>query len=177
MTTPLAATDFSTVLARIASTAPSPGGGAAGALAVALGVACGTKAIRVSLKYQPENLALRDAADSLQTLSAAVLALADADGIAFEQLLDAYQLPKATAHEQQARRQAIAEAAARAAQVGESIDAHAQHAAALLARVQDAIHSNIRSDLAAAQHLLAANRAIQQQNIAENLAIASKFRS
>jgi methenyltetrahydrofolate cyclohydrolase len=177
VTTSLANTVFTEVLARIAAAAPSPGGGAAGALAVALGIACGTKAIRVSLKHQPRNLALRDVADSLQTLSAAVTALADADGIAFEQLLGAYQLPKTTLQEQQARRQAIGDAAARAAQVGQSINDHAQRAAALLETVQDAIHSNIRSDLTAAQHLLVANQSIQQQNIAENLAIASKFRS
>jgi len=180
-TTPLARLEFTQLLARIAAPAPAPGGGATGALAVALGIACGTKAIHVSLKHHvesaPENAQLRDAAESLQAVSTAVLALADADGIAFERLLEAYKLPKTTPQEQQARRSAIADAAGQAAQVGQAINEHAQRATHLLDTVQDAIHANILSDFAAAQKLFAANQSIQQQNIAENLAIQSRFRS
>jgi formiminotetrahydrofolate cyclodeaminase len=175
--TALANCAFTEVLSKIASTAPSPGGGAAGALAVALGIACGTKAVRVSARHRPQSTALAETADALQALSTAVLELADADGSAFQQLLDAYKLPKTTPEEQQARRATIAATAARAAEVGRTINDHALQAAAILETVREEIHTNIVSDFTAAQNLFAANQAIQQKNIEENLAIERSFRS
>jgi formiminotetrahydrofolate cyclodeaminase len=131
----------------------------------------------VSAKHRPQSTALPAVAAALQALSTAVLELADADGSAFEQLLDAYKLPKSTPEEQQARRASIAATAARAAEVGQLIHAHAQRAATLLDTVTAEIHANIVSDFTAAQSLFAANQAIQQKNIEENLAIALRFRS
>jgi len=176
-TTRLASRNFTQVLDQIASTVPSPGSGAAGALAVALGIACGTKAVRVSAKHQPQSTALPEAAEALQTLRAAVLELADADGTAFEQLLAAYKLPTATPEAQQARRESIATAAARAADVGEAIIDHARRAADILAAVKDQIQINVASDFNAAQSLFTANQAVQQSNIDENRAIERRFRS
>ena len=175
ITTRLASSHFTEVLEQIGSTAPAPGGGAAGALVVALGIACGTKAVRVSAKHKPLSTALPEAVAALQTLSTAVLELADADGSAFVQLLDAYKLPKTSSEEQRVRRAAIAAAAARAAQVGEAINDHALRAAAILETVKDEIHANIVSDFTAAQCLFTANQAVQQQNIAENRAIELRF--
>lgn len=176
-TTRLASSNFTQVLDQIASTVPSPGSGAAGALAVALGIACGTKAVRVSVKHQPQSTALPAAAEALQTLCAAVLELADADGTAFEQLLAAYRLPQATPEAQQARRERIAAAAAHAADVGEAIIDHAHRAADSLAAVKHQIHANVASDFNAAQSLFAANQAVQQSNIDENRALERRFRS
>jgi formiminotetrahydrofolate cyclodeaminase len=175
-TTRLASRNFTQVLDQIAATVPSPGSGAAGALAVALGIACGTKAVRVSAKHQPQSTALPEAADALQILCAAVLELADADGTAFEQLLAAYRLPKTTPGAQQARRESIAAAAARAADVGEAIIDHARRAADILAAIKEQIHANVAGDFNAAQSLFAANQTVQQGNIAENRAIERRFR-
>jgi methenyltetrahydrofolate cyclohydrolase len=176
-TTRLASSNLTQVLDQIASSTPSPGSGAAGALAVALGIACGTKAVRVSAKHQPQSTALPEAAQALQTLCAAVLELADADGTAYQQLLAAYRLPKATPEAQQVRRESIAAAAARAADVGEAIIDRARRAAAILAAVKDQIHTNVASDFNAAQPLFAANQAIQQNNIDENRCIEQQFRN
>lgn len=173
----LAHSNFTQVLDQIASTAQAPGGGAAGALVVALGIACGTKAVRISAKHQPLSTSLTQAAAALQTLSSAVLELAAADGAAFEELLDAYKLPKRTPQEQQTRRATIAAAAVRAADVGQSIIDQAQRATAILDAIKDEIHPNLVSDFSAAHSLFAANHAIQQQNIDENRAIAQRFSS
>jgi formiminotetrahydrofolate cyclodeaminase len=172
---PLAKCEFTELLTKVASTAPSPGGGAVGALVVALGVACGSKAIRVSLKHKPDSTQLRLADDALQRLSAAALDLADADGNAFERLLAAYRLPKVSDDEVQLRRAEIASSAANAASIGQAITGLAQRAIEILEGIASDINVNIQSDYAAAHSLFSANHAIQQKNIAENLAIERKF--
>ena len=172
---PLAKYEFTELLTKVASTAASPGGGAVGALVVALGVACGTKAIRVSLKHKPDSAQLRHADDALQRLATAALDLADADGSAFERLLAAYRLPKVTDDEIQLRRAEIGSAAGHSASVGQAITGLAQRAIAILEGIAPDINVNIMSDYAAAHSLFSANHAIQQKNIAENLAIERKF--
>ena len=172
---PLAEHSFADVLTRVSSTNPSPGGGAVGALVVALGIACGLKAVRISRRHNAASKPLAEAEVLLVQLSTAVQPLADADGEAFENLLAAYKLPKFANDEMVARRGAISHAAARAAAVGQEINTAAKAASTALALAKPDISANIISDYDAAMTLLQANKSIQDENIEVNSEIAGKF--
>lgn len=172
---PLAERSFADVLTGVSSANPSPGGGAVGALVVALGIACGLKAVRISRKHNGASKCLAEAEILLVQLSTAVPPLADADGEAFENLLAAYKLPKLSNEEMAARRGAISHAAARAASVGQEINTAATSATTALALAKPDISANIVSDYNAAMTLLHANQSIQDENIEVNSKIAGKF--
>jgi methenyltetrahydrofolate cyclohydrolase len=95
----------------------APGGGSAAALAGALGGALAVMVARLTLgraKYaahQDEMAAVEAKADALKTT---LLALVDADTAAYDQVTDAYKLPKDT-DAQKARRTGAVQAAFRAA--------------------------------------------------------------
>jgi len=102
-------------LEKLASSAPTPGGGSASALAGSLAAALVAMVGRITLgkkdeKYRaiaPEMEELTQRADELR---AELLALADQDAEAFERVMAAYRLPKSTEEERAERQRVLQEA-------------------------------------------------------------------
>ena len=105
---------------RLASDAPTPGGGGGAALAAALGAALAGMVANLTvgkknyLAVEAEVVVLRDRAAMLRT---GLLELVDEDARAFEGFMLCYKMPKSTEQEQQQRTLALRAAAKKAAGV------------------------------------------------------------
>src|SRR4051812_41401769 len=89
---------------------PTPGGGSASALASALGVSlllmvAGLEKTRHG--SDDDRAALASASGTLAAIRDELTGAIDADAGAYDRVVSAYQLPKATAEEQQTRKAAI----------------------------------------------------------------------
>lgn len=118
--TTYATTALVDLLDAFASNEPLPGGGSAAALTGALGVSlllmvAGMTKTRGGTPEETADLA--EAAARLRPLREDLIALIDADTAAYQSLLAAFRLPKATDAEKDARRLAIAEATRGATEV------------------------------------------------------------
>ncbi len=112
--------DLNDFLDRLASNAPTPGGGAASALAAALGAGALAKVAAVSVgkpKFAAHDADLRAHLDHLQAIRARFLALAQEDERAFATFMAAYRLPRGTDKEKAARAEALQEGMRQAAAV------------------------------------------------------------
>jgi formiminotetrahydrofolate cyclodeaminase len=112
--------DLTDFLARLASNAPTPGGGAASALAAALGAGALAKVAAVSVgkpKFAAHDAELRAHLDHLSVLRARFLALAAEDERAFAAYMAAFRLPRGTDEEKAARAAALQEGMRQAAAV------------------------------------------------------------
>ncbi len=97
-------------LEALASPDPTPGGGTAAAMAGAMGtglLVMVTGLARSNTNSEAEKAALASARQGLQPLMPALTGLADADAAAFDQVMSAYRLPKATDEDKAARSAAI----------------------------------------------------------------------
>jgi formiminotetrahydrofolate cyclodeaminase len=157
---------------QIGSAEPAPGGGAAGAAALALAAACAVKTITISLKRRPEDPELTGAARRLGEIGREALHGGADDGHAFEALMAAYHLPKASDLEIEARRSEIRRRALAAAAVGERLRDLAAEVEGLVSSVGPRISPNMINDVRAAQALAEAAIHIHSDNIASNLRIA-----
>lgn len=103
-----------------ASESPAPGGGSISAYMGALAAALGTMVANLSA-HKPgwDDLweTFSDAAEEGQILLKSLLALVDEDTAAFNRIMDAFELPKATDEEKEARTQAIQDATLYATEV------------------------------------------------------------
>lgn len=102
-------------LERLASSAPTPGGGSAGALVGALGAALVAMVARIAAEGERKAAAERLAAEA-DRLRAAWRAAGDRDEAAFGEVVAAQRLPRATEDEKRVRTAAIQRALAAAAQ-------------------------------------------------------------
>ncbi|MGE0043230.1 MAG: cyclodeaminase/cyclohydrolase family protein [Vicinamibacterales bacterium] len=94
----------------LASGAPTPGGGTASAMAGAMGVSLLVMVAglpKSKTNADEEKAALAGAADALGPVRTRLLDLADQDAAAFDQVMAAYRLPKASDAEKAARSAAI----------------------------------------------------------------------
>lgn len=97
-------------LEALASPDPTPGGGTAAAMAGAMGtglLVMVTGLAKSNTNSDAEKAALAGARQALQPLIPALTELADADAAAFDQVISAYRLPKATDADKAARSAAI----------------------------------------------------------------------
>ena len=97
----------------LASPDPTPGGGTASAVAGAMGTSLlvmVTGLAKSNTNSDDEKAALAAARQALQPLAATLAALADADAAAFDEVMGAYRLPKASDDEKAARSAAIQKA-------------------------------------------------------------------
>jgi len=100
----------SQLLAALASPDPTPGGGTAAAIAGAMGTSLllmVTGLAKSRNNLDAEKAALATARAALEPLSPALMTLADADTQAFNDVMAAYRLPKATDDDKAARTRAI----------------------------------------------------------------------
>jgi len=94
----------------LASPEPTPGGGTAAAVAGAMGVSLLMMVAGLTKSRSnsdAEKVALSEARAALASVRDRILALADTDARAFDQVMTAYRLPKATDDEKEARKQAV----------------------------------------------------------------------
>ena len=97
-------------LERLASSAPTPGGGSVAALAGALGAALVAMVSRLtqgSKKYSDVAMPIKEILDSAESIRSELVRLIDRDAEAFEKVLRAYKMPRAGEGEERARGEAI----------------------------------------------------------------------
>lgn len=135
-------------LAGLASADPTPGGGSASALAAAQGAALVAMVARLSPRDAPESSAgAVERADRLRTVLAD---LVEADAQAFDAVMAAYRLPRATPEEQARRREAVQRALIAASEVPLQVSAHAVEVLQTAAGLVDRANPSTISDLGVA---------------------------
>jgi glutamate formiminotransferase/formiminotetrahydrofolate cyclodeaminase len=116
----LAAMSLREFLDELSSESPAPGGGSVSALAASAAAALATMVAVLSHTkkgFEPKQETLDRIAVRGQQLKDAMLTAVDADTAAFDTLLDAMRMPKATEEEQTARSTALADATVGAAAI------------------------------------------------------------
>ena len=101
------------LLGALESPDPTPGGGTASAVAGAMGASLlvmVTGLAKSKTNSDDEKAALAEARAGIAPLAGTLMALADADTAAFNAVMDAYRLPKATDEDKAARTRAIQQA-------------------------------------------------------------------
>ena len=135
------------------------GGGAASAVAGSMAAALVGMVARVSVgkKNMPEPDAFYQAIDAeAQTLSLTLLEGSNADSAAFDRVMDAYRLPKATDEEKAARTAAIQQATIGATETPLQNAANCARALELAAQLEGRSNPNAASDLECALFLATA---------------------
>lgn len=152
----------------LASSQPTPGGGAAAAVAGAMGCALLLMALRTTLKRKQTPLQIRPALEQHITRLSSQLTrlqnLAAQDAQAYDNYLSATQLPK----EDPARPQALQETLWQAACVPADTAAVCQAVLQVAAQAAALVDPIIISDVKCAQHLLASALACCAENIRAN---------
>jgi formiminotetrahydrofolate cyclodeaminase len=168
----LADLTVSDLLEAFARPEPTPGGGSAAAIAGALGVSllmmvAGLAKTRTA--SNAERIALDEARATLVSVRDRLVALADADSEAFDQVMGAYRLPKTTDAEKTARKEAIERATILATET--PLDTLRAAAEALRHAVVVAAHGNRSavSDVGVGIELLQAAAAGATANVQINL--------
>ena len=155
-------------LAGIASTEPSPGSGAAGALALALATSCALKAVRISLKHDPDNAELGRAAAQLEGIGRQAIAQADEDARHFAELIAAMQRPHDSEAAATAREREITTVSRALTAIAEHLLHLGDDVARLVTGIAPQIAPNMTNDVTAALALVEAAAAIQRANAAES---------
>lgn len=156
-------------LSRLAARSAAPGGGATGALHAAQAAALLAMVARFSdgPRHDAEVVGrVRAAADGLADEA---LELAEADEAAFGSVVVAYQLPKDTAEQKEARSEAIADALAIASRPPADLMAASVRLASLAEDLLSAANRNVISDIAAAAAAISAAAITARVNIEANL--------
>lgn len=107
-------------LTELASSAPTPGGGGAAAMAGALAAALASMVANLTLgkeKFAAQEPEIKALLEQAETTRQELLALVEADAAVFGSFMSCYKLPKNTEEEKAARTQAIRKAAKGAAEV------------------------------------------------------------
>ena len=156
----------------LASEAPTPGGGTAAATAAAMGAALAEMVSGLTLskeKYAASHDAVRPIAEAARAARRDFLALAREDAEAYDAVVAARRLPKASEEEKRSRDTAIAAANRRATEVPMRT---ARAAAALLAHLPVLVergNPNAASDVGSAALLLDAATEAALLNVGINL--------
>jgi glutamate formiminotransferase/formiminotetrahydrofolate cyclodeaminase len=172
MPTKLLSSSVSDLLAAFSSSDPTPGGGSASALAGAVGASL---LVMVAVLPKTRNgtdedrSALSGSVEVLRRAAAELAALVDRDADAYDRVVAAFRLPRATDADKAARRDAIQQATRGAIDTPLAM-LRAAHAAARAAAVV-ARHGNTSaaSDVKVAAALLDAAAAGAYENVAINL--------
>jgi len=159
-------------LSALASPTPTPGGGTAAAIAGAMGTAllmmvAGLE--KTKSNTDDEKAALMAAAGGLKPLRARLMSLADDDASAFDAVMAAYRLPKATDEEKAARTRAIQAALRGATEIPLETLRACAHALEHARVVADCGNRSAESDVGVALGLLKAAASGAAANVRSNL--------
>lgn len=155
-------------LNRLASSAPTPGGGAAAALTGALAVALGRMSCALTLgrpRFAAVEPEIRELDARFATADTLLRRLIDEDAAAYEQLSSAFKLSK----EEPNRRQKIAEAALWAAATPLEVLAICHQSLRELERLAQIGNPHLASDIEAGQALARASMLAAAANVRANL--------
>ena len=137
----------------LASSAPAPGGGAAGALEVAIAAALVEMVCNLTIgkpAYAAHEATMTEARDRAGGIRGTAVGLAAEDAAAFDAVIAGYRLPRETDAEVEARKDAIQAALATAADVPRRTAAAASEVLDLAERIVAGANPNVVSDAAAA---------------------------
>ena len=172
MPTKLLSSPVSDLLAAFASSDPTPGGGSASALAGAVGAS-----LLVMVASLPktrngtdeDRSALAGAVDALRPAAAELAALIDRDADAYDRVVAAFRLPRATDADKAARRDAIQQATRGATDTPLAMLRATHEAARAALAVARHGNTSAASDVKVAAALLDAAAAGAYENVAINL--------
>jgi formiminotetrahydrofolate cyclodeaminase len=105
---------------KVADKSPTPGGGAVSAIVACLAAALNEMVAQLTLgreDYAEWHAEMERVTEEMEEIRHVLLELADADAEAFDEVMNAYKLPKETEEEKEKRRKCIQEALKRAAHV------------------------------------------------------------
>jgi formiminotetrahydrofolate cyclodeaminase len=159
-------------LDRLASSAPEPGGGAAAALVGATGAALVGMVANLTLgkpQFEAAWPAMDRARERAEALRRALLAAVDRDAASFRRVMDAYALPRSSAEEKAARREAIQVALREASREPAEVVASCREVAALSRVVAEQGNPQVLSDAAVAAVLAGAAAESAALNVWINL--------
>jgi methenyltetrahydrofolate cyclohydrolase len=159
---------LASLFAAAASPVPTPGGGSVTAICGYLGVSLLLKSIRVSARKQPDVI-YDDFEGKLLKLASQLLVAAQADSDAFAQYIRAMQLPKTTAAEQTARRQAMNAASIAATESALDILDLGNAVLDCAHQLQERVVPAIRADARACAELVSAMNIVARENALSNL--------
>ena len=157
---------------RLASSAPAPGGGSAAALTGALAASLAAMVGRLTVgraRYATSEAEMREVIAQAERLRGQMLALVDADTAAYQNVMDAYRLPKATPEDAAARRSAVQEAMIHAADLPLAAAEACVQMLNLAARARASGNPNAGSDAAVAALLAHAALLSAAHNVRANL--------
>lgn len=140
-------------LEELASNSPAPGGGSISALAGSLGGALAAMVCRLTIgnsKYAEVQSEVEAILTETDQLRGELAKCVDADTEAFNKVMDAYKLPKATDEEKAARSKAIQQAMQHAANLPLGVAESSLKVLKLAGRVLSIGNSNAASDAAVA---------------------------
>ena len=98
---------ISEFISKLSSDSPVPGGGSASAISGAMGAALLSMVSAIALKKSPELVEIEEKMNRCFRISQEFVMLSDEDAKAFNAVLEAYRLPKATEDDKEKRKQAI----------------------------------------------------------------------
>lgn len=159
-------------LARLASAAPEPGGGAAAALAGATAAALVGMVANLTIgkpQFADAQAEMERARAGADALRAGLLAAVDRDSIAFRRVMDAYGLPRATDDDKAARRAAVQQALRVAAQEPADVVRMCREVADWSGVAAERGNPNVLSDAAVAALLAEAGAAGAAYNVQVNV--------
>ena len=178
MTTTEDTPDTSTIagfLDALAAKVPAPGGGATAAVHLGQAAALVAMVARYTTgsRYAEHHALVAAVCERADRLRANALQLVDDDMAAFSGVISAYQLPKSTASEAQARSAAIAAAAIRAADVPAAVADGAAEVIDLAEQLLPVGNANVISDVAAAADAARAAATTARVNVEINVSSIS----
>jgi methenyltetrahydrofolate cyclohydrolase len=159
-------------LDELASNSPAPGGGSVAALAGAVGTALGSMVCNLTIgkkKYVDVQEELKAVLEQTESLRKELAQLIDIDTEAFNSVMAAFGLPKATEAEQAARTAAIQEATKGATMVPLSVMRTCEKALVFVKTIAQKGNKNSASDAGVAALMLRAGCASAALNVRINL--------
>jgi methenyltetrahydrofolate cyclohydrolase len=156
-------------LRQLAARTSAPGGGATAALHAAQAAALIAMVARFSDGPRSDSEVVGRVLPVADALMDEALDLAEADAAAFEQVIEAYRLPRQTTTEQQARSRAIAQALGGAARPPADLLVLSARLIALAEELLPTANRNLIGDLLAAAVSVRAAAEISRANIEANL--------
>jgi formiminotetrahydrofolate cyclodeaminase len=161
-------------LGDLASSEPTPGGGAAAAFLAATGAALVGMVTNLTIgnpRYAEHEAVQAAARSRAAELRAQAMELAEADEVAFGAVIEAYRLPKGTPDEKAGRTAAIQRALAGAARVPLRLAAVAAEIISLTESILDGANVNVLSDVAVAADAARAALTSAAVNVEVNTAV------
>ncbi len=163
---------FRQLVAQVASSDPTPGGGSVAALGGSLAAGLAAMVARFTLsrpKYQPVWPAMERLLGRAESLAQELMTLADRDSAAYQEVARAFALPKGDETEKAARRAAIAQANQRAAELPLTTLATLADLAPLVAAAILEGNPNCLTDAGTAGQFLRAGAMAAAYNVLVNL--------